>query len=122
MKINEVILEGEILEGAGIQKWVSSLRPELKGGAYFNTNADWLKASQAKPGSWLHTAAMNSPQHPDTGFKWNTKANRRKISTAVKGGIKGAQKYAQKYKDKEPFVPKVKDNVDIYKNVRYPTN
>lgn len=119
MKINEVILEGEILEGAGIQKWVSSLRPELAGGAYFHSNADWLKASQAKPGSWLHKAAMNSPQHPDTGFKWNTKANRRKIKTAVDAGIKGAQKYAQKHNPEKPFVPKVGD---IYKNVRYPTN
>ena len=118
MKINEVILEGEILEGAGIQKWVSSLRPELAGGAYFHSKADLDKALMAPEGSWLRKAGMNSPQRFD--YEWNTKANRRKISTAVKGGIKGAQKFAQKHNPEKPFVPKVKG--DIYKNVRYPTN
>tara|TARA_B100000809_G_scaffold235322_1_gene253438 strand:- start:50 stop:424 length:375 start_codon:yes stop_codon:yes gene_type:complete len=124
MKINEVILD----EGsAGIQKWVSSLRPELAGGAYFNTYDDWLRASKAKPGSWKHKAAMNSPQHPDRGFKWNTKENRRKMKFAVAAGLKGAEEFTQKLKNKdgtikEPFVPNVKDKVDIYKNVRYPTN
>jgi len=118
MKINEVILEGEILEGAGIQKWVSSLRPELAGGAYFHSKADLDKALMAPEGSWLRKAGMNSPQRFD--YEWNTKANRRKISTAVGAGIKGAQKFAQKHNPEKPFVPKVKG--DIYKNVRYPTN
>ena len=118
MKINEVILEGEILEGAGIQKWVSSLRPELAGGAYFHSKADLDKALMAPEGSWLRKAGMNSPQRFD--YEWNTKANRRKISTAVGAGIKGAQKIAQKHNPEKPFVPKVKG--DIYKNVRYPTN
>ena len=95
MKINEVILEGEILEGAGIQKWVSSLRPELAGGAYFHSKADLDKALMAPEGSWLRKAGMNSPQRFD--YEWNTKANRRKISTAVGAGIKGAQKFAQKH-------------------------
>ena len=118
MKINEVILEGEILEGAGIQKWVSSLRPELAGGAYFHSKADLDKALMAPEGSWLRKAGMNSPQRFD--YEWNTKANRRKISTAVGAGIKGAQKFAQKHNPEKPFVPKVQG--DIYKNVRYPTN
>ena len=117
MIVDEVILEGAILEGAGIQKWVSSLRPELAGGAYFHTKADLDNALKAPEGSWLRKAGMNSPQRFD--YEWNTKANRRKISTAVKGGIKGAQKFAQKYKDKEPFVPKVK--ID-YTDQMYPTN
>ena len=115
MKINEIITEG-----AGIQKWVSSLRPELAGGAYFHTKADLDNALKAPEGSWLRKAGMNSPQRFD--YEWNTKANRRKIRKATQAGVTGAQKFAQKYKDKEPFVPKVKDEVDIYKNVRYPTN
>jgi len=121
MKINEVILEGAILEGAGIQRFVNgNMRPNNAGGAYFHSKADLDKALIAPEGSWLRKAGMNSPQRFD--YEWNTKANRRKIRTAVKKGIEGGQKFAQKYKDKEPFVPKVKDNVDIYKNVRYPTN
>ena len=117
MKINEVILEGEILEGAGIQKWVSSLRPELAGGAYFHSKADLDKALMAPEGSWLRKAGMNSPQRFD--YEWNTKANRRKISTAVGAGIKGAQKFAQKHNPEKPFVPKVKAD---YTSQMYPTD
>jgi hypothetical protein len=121
MKINEVILEGAILEGAGIQRFVNgNIRPNMAGGAYFHSKADLDNALLAPEGSWLHKAGMNSPQRFD--YKWNTKAKTRKINTAVKGGITGAQKFAQKYKNKEPFVPKVKPDTDIYKNVRYPTN
>ena len=94
------------------------MRPKLKGGAFFHNKEYFDKALQATPGSWLHTAAMNSPQHPDRGFEWATPERRRKIRKATQAGVTGAQKYAQKYKDKTPFVPKVKG--DIYKNVRYP--
>ena len=118
MKVNEVIFEGEILEGSGIQKWVrSDLRPKLKGGAYFHSKAYLDKALQAPKGSMLHTAAWNSPQRLD--FEWNTKANRRKIRTAVGAGIKGAQKYAQKHNPEKPFVPKVKAD---YTSQMYPTD
>ena len=90
----------------------------MAGGAYFHSKADLDKALMAPEGSWLRKAGMNSPQRFD--YEWNTKANRRKISTAVGAGIKGAQKFAQKHNPEKPFVPKVKG--DIYKNVRYPTN
>lgn len=115
MKINEIITEG-----AGIQQWVrGDLRPNLKGGAFFHSKDYFDKALQAPKGSWLHTAAMNSPQHPDRGFKWATPERRKEIRRAMQAGVTGAHKQAQKYKNKKPFVPKVK--VD-YTDQMYPTD
>ena len=109
MKINEIITEG-----AGISKWVrSDLRPELKGGAFFHSQDYFNKALAAPKGSWLHTAAMNSPQHPDRGFKWATPERRKKIRKAMQAGV-------QRAKD---FVPDKKPKVKVdYTDQMYPTN
>jgi hypothetical protein len=106
MKINEVILEGAILEGAGIQRFVNgNIRPNMAGGAYFHSKADLDNALLAPEGSWLHKAGMNSPQRFD--YKWNTKANRRKIKTAVKGGITVLKNLHRNIKIKNPSFRKL---------------
>ncbi len=109
MKINEIITEG-----AGISKWVrSDLRPELKGGAFFHSQDYFNKALAAKKGSWLHSAAMNSPQHPDRGFKWSTPERRKKIRKAMQAGVKRAR----------DFIPKNKKKFKVdYTDQMYPTD